>query len=84
MSSRKEIDVSPPTPRDDLTANRLLEVREVAVFLAISEKAVRRRIERGQLPGVVRLGPRTIRLRLADLLAWTGQGRAPSPRRTRR
>lgn len=49
----------------------LLTVDEVAAFLRISVDAVRARIDRGALPGVVRLG-RSVRVRRDDLRAWVG------------
>jgi excisionase family DNA binding protein len=51
---------------------QLLTVREVAEIMRITEDGVRKRIERGSLPGVVRLGPRTIRIVRSTFLAWAG------------
>jgi excisionase family DNA binding protein len=44
-----------------------LTVRQVAQFLGMSEKAIYHRAERGQLPGMLRVG-RSLRFRRADLL----------------
>ena len=54
-----------PAPAD------LLTVPEVAVFLRTSKKAVYDLVERGQLPGVVRLGRRVL-VRRVDLLRHVG------------
>jgi excisionase family DNA binding protein len=58
----------------------LLLVSEVATLLRTSPKAVYAMIERGLLPGVVRIGRRVL-IRRDDLLHWLGQKSAPSPGR---
>jgi len=55
----------------------LLTPAEVATLLRTSRKAVYAMIERGQLPGVVRIGRRVL-LREADLLDWLRQKSTPS------
>jgi excisionase family DNA binding protein len=63
-------------PSDRLPA--LLTPYEVATSLRTSRKAVYSMIERGQLPGVVRIGRRVL-VREKALLHWLGQKSAPSP-----
>lgn len=53
------------------TAPELLTCSEVAVFLRTSLKAVYAMVERGQLPGIVRLGRRVL-VRRVDLLGHVG------------
>ena len=60
----------------------LLTVPEAAALLRTSSRAVYAMVERGQLPGVTRLGRRVL-VRSADLLDWLDQKRAPSPGRRR-
>ena len=60
----------------------LLNVAEVADILRTTPTAVYAMVERGQLPGVTRLGRRVL-VRSADLLDWLDQKRAPSPGRRR-
>ena len=55
----------------------LLLVSEVAAILRTSPKAVYAMVERGQLPGVVRLGRRVL-VRRDDLLHWLRHKSAPS------
>jgi excisionase family DNA binding protein len=55
----------------------LLLVSEVAALLRTSPKAVYAMIERGLLPGVVRIGRRVL-VRRDDLLHWLSQKSAPS------
>ena len=55
----------------------LLNAEEVAQLLLVSKKAVYAMAERGQLPGVVRIG-RRIRVRRTVLLNWLLQEGAPS------
>lgn len=55
----------------------LLLVRDVAAFLRTSPKAIYSMIERGLLPGVVRIGRRVL-VRQDDLLEWVRQKSAPS------
>lgn len=55
----------PDSPNDLLTAE------ETATFLRTTTKAVYAMIERGQLPGVVRLGRRVL-VRRVDLLRHVG------------
>ena len=61
----------------------LLTVAEVATALRTTPKAVYAMVERGQLPGVVRLG-RRLRVDGAALLRFINEGRAPSPEGVRR
>ena len=58
------------TPAADRTV--LLTPDEVAALLRTTRKAVYAMIERGQLPGVVRIGRRVLVLE-ADLLQWLRQ-----------
>ena len=55
----------------------LLLVREVAALLRTSPKAIYSMIERGLLPGVVRIGRRVL-VQQDDLLEWVRQKSAPS------
>ncbi len=70
------------TPRGSETVPvsplQMLTVDEVAVILRKTRKATYAMIERGQLPGIVRLG-RSVRVRQSALLDFLS-GRAPSPR----
>jgi excisionase family DNA binding protein len=54
-------------------------VDEVADLLRTSRKAIYAMVERGQLPGVTRIG-RRIRFRSDILLDWLRQKTAPSPK----
>jgi excisionase family DNA binding protein len=58
----------------------LLLVSEVAELLRTSPKATYSMIERGFLPGVVRIG-RRLRIRRDDLVKWLRQKSTPSPER---
>ena len=55
----------------------LLLVSEVAALLRTSPKGVYAMVERGRLPGVVRLGRRVL-IQRDDLLHWLRQKSAPS------
>jgi excisionase family DNA binding protein len=57
----------------------LLTSAEVAGLLRTSRKAIYAMVERGQLPGVVRIGRRVL-IQEADLLEWLRQKSAPSPK----
>lgn len=48
----------------------LLTIKEVAEMLNLTPRAVRARVQRDALPGVVRLSERTIRFRRAELVPW--------------
>lgn len=65
------------------SAHMLLTVDEVASTLRTSRKAVYAMVDRGQLPGVMRIGRRLLFHR-DDLLHWLGHNRAPSPEENRR
>ena len=54
-----------------------LTVGEVADLLRLSRPAVYKMIERGQLPGVIRLRTR-LRIEREALVHWVDQNRAPS------
>lgn len=58
----------------------LLTTEHVAAFLHTSRGAVYGMIERGQIPGVVRIG-RKLRVRRDDLVAWLRESSDPSTRR---
>lgn len=79
-------DLEVPGPRGSaapapapLPGQLLLTVPQVARLLGMTPKAIYHRAERGQLPGVVRLG-RSLRFRRADLLRSVLEGRGLSPR----
>jgi excisionase family DNA binding protein len=56
----------------------LLNTAETAALLRTSKKAIWAMVERGQLPGVVRIGRRVL-VREDALLDWLGQKSTPSP-----
>ena len=56
----------------------LLTVDEAADLLRTTRPAIYAMIERGQLPGVIRVRRRVL-LRADDLPDWLNQKRAPSP-----
>jgi len=72
MSPGNKITLADPLPF-------LLSVDEAAELLRTTRKAVYAMVERGALPGVVRVGRRLL-LRRDDLLRWLDESRAPSPK----
>lgn len=54
---------------------RLLTVRQVAARLAIHPRSVWRLVAAGELPGPVKLSPRIVRWREADLQEFIAQAR---------
>jgi excisionase family DNA binding protein len=58
----------------------LLTVDEVGALLRTTRKAVYAMVDRGLLPGVIRIGRRLL-FRRDHLLDWLGQKSAPSPER---
>lgn len=56
----------------------LMSADEVADLLRTSRRAVYSMLERGQLPGVVRIGRRVL-FRSEDLVGWLAGCRVPSP-----
>ena len=61
----------------------LLTADETADLLRTSRKAVYAMVERGQLPGVTRIGRRVL-FRREALIHWLNQKHAPSPKEQRR
>jgi excisionase family DNA binding protein len=57
----------------------LLTADEAADLLRTSRKAIYAMVDRGQLPGVARVGRRLL-FRAEVLLRWLSESRAPSPR----
>ena len=74
-------DISPSEPKPGITMAdqqktkpvRLLKPSEAALFLAVSERTVKRLTSRGELPHV-RVG-RSMRFVMADLLAYVARHR---------
>ncbi len=66
----------------EAAVRRLLRVSEVAAMIGCSPKAVRHRIERGQIPGVVRIGA-SVYIRRDEVVRFLAEGRGPSPTRSR-
>jgi excisionase family DNA binding protein len=56
----------------------LLTVDETANLLRTTRRGIYAMVERGQLPGVIRIRRRVL-VRTAVLLHWLDQKRAPSP-----
>ena len=67
-----------PTP-----TSPYMTVAEVADLLRTTPAAIYAKIERHQLPGVIKLGRRRLIAR-ADLIEFLNQNRAPSPKETMR
>lgn len=61
----------------------LLTVDDLAQLLRTTDRAIYAMVERGQLPGIVRIGRRVL-FRSADLLDWLHQKSAPSHRSEQR
>jgi excisionase family DNA binding protein len=61
----------------------LLTAKEAGALLRTSRKAVYSMVERGQLPGVIRLGRRLL-IRTRDLLDFLDHNRTPSPQENMR
>ena len=78
-----ETHASPPNCGNDDSSGVMtppyLKAAEVASLLRTSRKAIYSMIERGQLPGVVRIGRRVL-IRRDDVVLWLDQKRAPSPK----
>ena len=62
---------------------QLMTANEVARVLRTTTKAVYTMVERGQLPGVIRIG-RRILVHRDELLDWLDRSRTPSPKESRR
>ena len=56
---------------------QFLTADEVAALLRTSRKAIYAMVERGQLPGVTRVGRRVL-VRAEELVDWLNQKRTPS------
>ena len=61
----------------------LLTVAEVATVLRTTREAVYKLVERGQLPGVIRLRKRVL-VERESLVHWVHQNRTPSSQGERR
>ena len=68
----RRVGSSPSSPHLDGPNSVLLTVAETAVLLRTSRKAIYAMVERGKLPGVVRLGKRLL-FRRQDLMSWLDQ-----------
>src|SRR5262249_26279367 len=68
-----------PASAPESNLSLFLTANEAATLLRTTRKALYTMIERGQLPGVTRIGRRVL-IRTADLLDWLRQKSAPSPK----
>jgi excisionase family DNA binding protein len=57
----------------------LLTADDMAALLRVSRKAIYTMVDRGEIPGVTRIGKR-LRFRGDDVLAWLDESRASSPK----
>ncbi len=79
MSDREE--AAPRAPAVPPPPPLLLTVKQVAALIGCSEKSVRHRKDRGQIPGVVHIGS-SVFFRRAEVLRFL-EGRGLSPARSR-
>jgi len=56
--------------QDYIKLPKLLTISQAAVYLGLTDKALRNRIDRGSGPKIIRLGPKTIRIKSSDLEAF--------------
>jgi excisionase family DNA binding protein len=61
----------------------LLTPDEAGALMRTSRKAIYAMVQRGQLPGVIRIGRRVL-IRSRELLDWLDHNRTPSPQENRR
>jgi excisionase family DNA binding protein len=88
MSNQRRLSIKDPTARIggirgmdrvmSTTLPVLLTAQEAAELLRTTRRAIYAMIERGQLPGVIRVRRRVL-VRADNLLDWLDQKRAPSP-----
>jgi excisionase family DNA binding protein len=64
-------------PTCEVPSTSLLKVGEVAQLLRTSRKAVYSMVERGQLPGIQRIGRRVL-VRRSELVRWLDHNCTPS------
>ena len=50
--------------------DRLLKRREVEEITGLSRSTIYRMVKTGQFPQPVRVGPKAVRWRLSDIIAW--------------
>lgn len=62
---------------------RLLTVRDVALLLSVTPKAVYQMVHRDEVPGIIRVGKR-LRFDSRLLLEWLSRKRVMSPKDERR
>ena len=78
LNSNISIDQGTSSGEKRVELPMLLTVDEAAAVLRTSRRAIYAMIERGQVPGVIRIRRRVL-FRTDDLLHWLDQKRAPSP-----
>lgn len=61
-----------------MTIDPVLTVKEVAELAKLTEAAVRKRSERGEIPGRVDLGRRCVRFKASAIAAWLNGGSVAS------
>ena len=61
-----------PTAAPRFSETQLLTVRDVAALLRIHPRSVWRAATAGDIPKPIRIGPKVVRWRMADLQAFIG------------
>jgi prophage regulatory protein len=56
-----------------LNAQRLIRLAEVATMLGIGRSTIYKYVDEGKFPAPIKIGIRSVRWKLADVLAWRSQ-----------
>jgi prophage regulatory protein len=72
VSKRNRVDDNtlPAAPNDPLAGRRLLRLADVKKLVGFSRSTIYRLISEGQFPDRIHYGPRAVRWREADVVAW--------------
>jgi prophage regulatory protein len=68
--NRVDENTRPPDPSDPLAGRRLLRLADVKKLVGFGGSTIYRLISEGQFPERIHYGPRAVRWREADIIAW--------------
>ncbi len=72
-NQKAEVKMTGEVPEDPIASRRLLRMADVLRLVGFSRSTIYRMVSDHEFPAGVRIGPKCVRWRMADVLAWQDQ-----------